>query len=264
MSRATHDELVKSHTLLMEAYIEASKKSQVVQSSRTPEIADGNADSQQGPRNGSRHPWGLVSSGFPLVTFWTRLAWKNYRSGKKDSTELGASSGQRGGARSAQGENVMMLFIQNADGTPICGAVAGSMRDFARSIWRGLHSRNAAPEKWGDASKDVRDGYYHEMENEFYPLRLCDNHWKAQAIATIIYSQWHGYFVVKKREGVKEEENSDNLPANKRLKLDPTPEPEAEPVSSPSASHKDAAYMPKPIRPVDPLYGDYIYLTQID
>ena len=244
----------------MEAYLEASKKPQVEQSSVAPGIAYGNADSLQGSRKVSRHPWGLMSSDFPLVIFWTKRAWRKHEGGKKDSTELVAQSGQRGGARSAQGENVMMQFIQNDDGTTIDGTLAAEMREFARSLWRGFHSRNATPEKWGDTSKDIREEYYHQMENEFFPLRLCDNHWKSQAIATSIYSQWHGYYVVKKREGVKEEENSDNLPASKRLKLDPTPEPEPEPVSSPSSSHKDAAYMPKPIRPVDPLYGEYYIL----
>ena len=142
-----------------------------------------------------------------------------------------------------------MLYIENEDGTPITGTVAAAMRSFARSIWQELYDKNAAPEKWGDAPKDVREKYHYKMETEFYPLRLCDNHWKAHKIATTIYSQWY-LRVVKKHEPVKGEDDSDEEPAAKRLKIDPTPEP--------ASSHNDATCLTtrstlKAIRPIDPL-----------
>ncbi len=52
------------------------------------------------------------------------------------------------------------------------------------------------------------------MEKEFYMLRLCENHWKSQAITTAIYSQWCWVYV-KKRRAIKDEDNSDKEPATK-------------------------------------------------
>ncbi|KAH9171416.1 hypothetical protein EDB89DRAFT_1805850, partial [Lactarius sanguifluus] len=71
---------------------------------------------------------------FPLVKYWKRRAWRTHDDEEKDSTVLASSSGQRGGARAAKGENVMMQYIENADGTPITGDVAADMRAFARSL----------------------------------------------------------------------------------------------------------------------------------
>lgn len=272
LSRATHEELIKSHALLMEAYVNASKTPQVKHSSE--EAAQGNALGNVDTPPGSWHTLPkLMDSDFPLVRFWYKMSWKTHNEGKKDTTELGASTGQRGGTRAAQGENVNLLFIENADGTPITGTLAAEMREHARSIWRGLHKKNAAPEKWGDASNEIREQYYHEMESKFYPLRLCDNHWKSQAIATGIYSQWYGYFV-KKREAaaaIKVEEKLDDR-ATKRLRFN-TPLDTLNPMSTHINVAEDVACLPEPImpkpklspiRPIDPLYSIHSGLTQVN
>ncbi|KAH9012667.1 hypothetical protein EDB83DRAFT_2321882 [Lactarius deliciosus] len=130
----------------------------------------------------------------------------------------------------------MMQYIENADGTPITGNVAAEMRSHARSLWTELNDRNIALSKWGDVSKNIRENYYFEMESEFYVLQLCDNHWKSQAIATSIYSQWHGRFATgqvtgKKRDAIKS----------------PTSDQASDCESN------DAASMPKAIIPIDPL-----------
>ena len=176
LSRATHEELIKSHTLLMEAYVNASKTPQVKQSLE--EVAQGNAlGNIDTLALGSWHTLlKLVDSDFPLVRFWYKMSWKTHNKEKKDTTELGASSGQQGSTCAAQGENVNLLFIENADGTPITGTLAAEMREYTRSIWRGLHKKNAALETWGNASNEIHEQYYYEMESKFYPLRLCDNH----------------------------------------------------------------------------------------
>ena len=255
----------------MEAYVNVSKTPQVKQSSE--EVAQGNAlGNVDTPAPGSWHTLPkLEDSDFPLVRFWYKMSWKTHNEGKKDTTELGASSGQQGSTCAAQGEIVNLLFIENADGTPITGTLAAEMREHARSIWRGLHKKNAAPEKWGDASNEIREQYYYEMESKFYLLRLCDNHWKSQAIATGICSQWYGYFV-KKREAaaaVKVEEKSDKR-ATKRLRFD-TPLDTLKPTSTHNSVTEDVVCIPepimpkpkpKPIRPIDPLYSLHSHLMR--
>ncbi len=217
----------------------ARKVESLLGSSESPEDAPDSADPQQS--------WGLVEADFPQMKYWRRQAWKVHEDEQNDSTGLVSKRGQRGGARSARGINVMMQYIENADGSPISGDYAAEMREFTRSIWRGLDKRKAAPEKWGDATKDVRKHFYFEMEKEFYMLRLCENHWKSQAIATAIYSQWCRVYV-KKCRAVKDEDDLDEEPATKRPRV-----AKSEPTPGPTSSHNDSASMSKAIIPIDPL-----------
>ncbi|KAH9021529.1 hypothetical protein EDB84DRAFT_1620348 [Lactarius hengduanensis] len=210
--RTSHEELTKSHKKVVEAYIEASN----TLTTRNQE-SDHSSTRSLGSPETDPSTWQLmrplVRSDYPLVKFWTKLAWKVHSDTINDSSNLVPGDNRRGGTRSAQGINVMMLYIENADGTSINGTVAGEIRDFARSIWHGLLLRKAAPPTWGGAPMDVREHYYYDMEVEFEVLRYCEGHWKAQAIATSIYSQWHGTFVKKRGAAVKEEDNTETAQA---------------------------------------------------
>ncbi len=44
---------------------------------------------------------------------------------------------------------------------------------------------------WGAATQEVQDAYVRSMEEHFLVLQYCDNHWKAQAVATANYLQWY-------------------------------------------------------------------------
>jgi hypothetical protein len=133
----------------------------------------------------------LSQADYPLVKFWERKVWKSVAVTRKDTSEVESKGSSRGGTRSSKGENVMMLYIEDTNGLPIDGSLASGMRDFARCIWRSLYERGIAPETWGKATKEVREEFCREMESEFFVLRLCDNHWKANALATTVYSQWY-------------------------------------------------------------------------
>ena len=108
----------------------ARKVESLLGSSESPEDAPDSADPQQS--------WGLVEADFPQMKYWRRQAWKVHEDEQNDSTGLVSKRSQRGGARSARGINVMMQYIENADGSLISGDYAAEMREFARSIWRGL------------------------------------------------------------------------------------------------------------------------------
>lgn len=152
----------------------------------------------------------LSQHDYPLVRYWERKVWKSFASTRKDTSEVQTKSGSRGGTRSSKGENVMMLYIEDADGKSIDGNIAGGMRDFARSIWRSLYERGIAPETWGQATKEVREEYCREMESEYHVLRLCDNHWKANALATAIYSQWYRTYDKKTKHRHDNDNSSDD------------------------------------------------------
>lgn len=132
----------------------------------------------------------LDRSCYPKIRFWTKQEWKDYEASRKDSSDLVATSGLKGGTRAALGENVRVQYVEHADGKMVDGGMAIEIRDHARKIWRGLWSHGLAPRTWGAATQQVEDAFICSMEERFPVLKLCDNHWKARKIATENYSQW--------------------------------------------------------------------------
>ena len=205
----------------------------------------------------------LVQSDYPAIMFWNKLDWKKTENSWKDSSDLEAKIGECGGTRCSKGENVMMRYIENEDGSPVEGALATSIREFARSIWRGFYSQSIASVKWGDAPLEVRDRYCHEMESAFMVLRYCDNHWKAHMVATSIYSQWYHRFHnknLKKHQGIKEEPALQDEPARKKNKTDISSNlgrmDDSQPPHSEGQSNSVITHKPTPVTITlnDPLY----------
>lgn len=129
---------------------------------------------------------------YPEVKYWTKKQWKDAENNNKDASDLLENKDKRRGAtRSAMGENVMMLYIEHANGTPIDGVLAAQIREHARMVWKDLDRRGKAPKTWTDASREVHDEYLREMEERYDVLRYCDNHWKANKLATTFYSIWY-------------------------------------------------------------------------
>ena len=85
----------------------------------------------------------------------------------------------------------MMKFIENKDGTEIDSATAKSMRTHARALWRTFYEEGNAPDKWGNATSKVCTTFFQEMEAKFPVLCYCDDNWKTNHIATLIYSTWY-------------------------------------------------------------------------
>jgi hypothetical protein len=134
---------------------------------------------------------------YPKVWFWTKQEWRDFEASRKDSSDLVVTSSVRGAIRAAMGKNVWVQYVKHADGKMVDGGMATEIRDQARKIWRGLWSQGLAPRTWGAATHEVEDAFIHSMEERFPVLQFCDNHWKAQAIATANYSQWYKYHKAK-------------------------------------------------------------------
>lgn len=144
---------------------------------------------------------------YPLVKFWYRHEWNT--SENNQVAHIGA--GAHGKARAAQGENVTLRFIEDENGNIIDGFRATTMRRFARELWASLNSVGKAPKTWGKVDSAVAAQYRNEMERKFPELRLCDNSWKADFIATLNYPSWYNNNV----------EKEDHL---KRTSVDPPPD----------------------------------------
>jgi hypothetical protein len=136
-----------------------------------------------------------VQSDYPNVKFWTKRAWLDHHKESKDiSNPTRKVGGVRGKVRSAQGENVKMLYVEDEQGNTVNGNRASDMRRVARSIWIELARTGKAPKKWGRADVRVADYYKGEMRHRFPELRLCDQDWKADQIAIDNYPSWYQNF----------------------------------------------------------------------
>jgi hypothetical protein len=58
-------------------------------------------------------------------------------------------------------------------------------------VWIELFDREKALPSWGKASLDARSLYHSELEKHWGFLQCCENHWKADVLATANYSQWY-------------------------------------------------------------------------
>lgn len=197
--RATHQKLVESHGLLMATYVETMKRPRTEDLVSLPDPQDVLAPHTLHTIQGSATPV-YSRSDYPNVRYWYKEAWRQVESKRKDSSNLGSNASIRGGTRCAQGENVSTTYIEESDGTPIPGLRAAEIREFARSIWKGLYSRGLAPPKWRDATLRVQDEYTAEMERRWPVLGYCENHWKVRYLATKNYPQWYGKYEEKMKK----------------------------------------------------------------
>ena len=172
--RARHDKLLNSHTLLIALHARSGKRPHTEDDAPVPD------------------PTTFSRLDYPNIHFWTKDKWTAFKLKRKDSSDPKDKAGPQGRTRCAQGHNVSMQFIEEADGQPISSMQAEDIQKFARSIWTDLLSRGLAPKTWGKASRKVHDEYKCKMETQWPILRYCSNHWKTHHIATKNYSQWYG------------------------------------------------------------------------
>jgi len=162
MLRVTHQKLVNTHNVLMGLFSQGALKrchdDEHSIASSTP-LADTTKEITK--------PVTYSQTDYKDVKFWTRQQWRKRETLIKDASEVDsqAKGGMCGGTRCANGENVMMLYIEDKDGKPMDRDYAGDIRDFARLIWQDLYDEGLAPETWGTASRKVQEQYFCEMED---------------------------------------------------------------------------------------------------
>ncbi|KAH7905891.1 hypothetical protein BJ138DRAFT_705412 [Hygrophoropsis aurantiaca] len=107
-----------------------------------------------------------------------------------------------------------MQFVQHENGDVIDGHRASDIRKHAREIFAHLLRMGTAPKVWGEVGLVAATYYRSEMYRQFPELRLCEQNWKVNMIATDTYSQWY------RKHGpggggtkiVKEEDNEPETP----------------------------------------------------
>jgi hypothetical protein len=160
----------------------------------------------------------LLECNYLGIKYWKKETWKVHKKKLRDSLKISnQQSGSWGGVRSAQGNNIMMQYLEEVNGTMVNGNKAGNIQEHTCTIWRGFYTKGIVPVRWGEGSKELQDQYCSEMESQFPILCYCDNHWKAHTIMTTIYSQWYHSWDEKMGGIIKVEG------LNKDLKDEPAP-----------------------------------------
>lgn len=141
----------------------------------------------------------LQREDYPNIQFWYRRDWTQATGDRITNLDEASSTPdvRRGKARSANGINVTMLYIEHEDGTIIDGFRAADIRRHARSIWVHLASNGMLFVSWGDADCTSLRLYFSEMKSRFPELRYCDLDWKADMIATDNYPAWKTHWTKK-------------------------------------------------------------------
>ncbi|KAH8113020.1 hypothetical protein DFH11DRAFT_1878619 [Phellopilus nigrolimitatus] len=164
----------------------------------------------------------LCEADYPGVRYWRRSKWTEHTRTQKGLSDAMGLKGvaQRGPTRASQNINVAMLYVENEKGESVDGERAQNMRSFAHTIFHKLLAFKKAPSTWSIAGNDVKDHYANEMESKFPELRFCADQWKAQYIATQIYSSWSSNHLGKDTSIKMEQEEGGN--AAKRLNNEPS------------------------------------------
>lgn len=146
----------------------------------------------------------------PAVRFWTRQEWMASNTDRIADLDEAVNIGTRGRTRAAQGINVNMKYIEDRNGQPINGHLAGDIRRHARAIFVGFALKGYLFTSWTEADHDSLKTYYHEMSERFEELRLCANDWKAEMIALDIYRTWRDQWEKRQKKRKKSEKNKDD------------------------------------------------------
>ncbi|KAF8268672.1 hypothetical protein EI94DRAFT_1800193 [Lactarius quietus] len=89
-------------------------------------------------------------------------------------------------------ENVMFWFLQHSDSTVLDGGEVRKICAKAKSQWLTLCKKYGdVGSPWTNVSPNYQLEFFIKMEHKFPLLRLCDGHYKTEAVAFADYSHWH-------------------------------------------------------------------------
>lgn len=105
--------------------------------------------------------------------------------------------------------NKIDAYIETVDGEAVSYERAAAMRKRARELWQFLDKQDGAPRSWGNITFPHATYYRNAMCESFPELRLCENNWKVNHLATIHYSKWSNRRPSVKK--IKEEEKTTKM-----------------------------------------------------
>ncbi|KAF9785131.1 hypothetical protein BJ322DRAFT_1108591 [Thelephora terrestris] len=203
--------LRSTHTTVMENIIDnvvdISKRisariqtSQTSPDSITPTDADTPMaiDTPSGPPTTSRSVLKYTRQPLPQLD---RANYTGVNHWENDGYNGSRKGGKRGGEDALEEKpkiSVLSSFMEDESGREIPEKVRKAVRKTAKQFFQEILDNNRAPANWGEAARDIESKLIHILESEFFWLRLCEGHWKANKVATNSYSQWYGKAIRRK------------------------------------------------------------------
>ncbi|KAF9792045.1 hypothetical protein BJ322DRAFT_1015959 [Thelephora terrestris] len=209
--RTRYHELKSTHTTVMENIIDnvvdISKRisariqtSQTTPDSITPTDADTPMaiDAPSGPPMTSRSVLKYTRQPLPQLD---RANYTNVNHWENDGYNGSRKGGKRGGEDTPEEKpktSVLSSFMEDESGREIPEKVRKAVRKTAKQFFQEILDNDRAPANWGEAARDIESELIHILESEYFWLRLCEGHWKANKVATNSYSQWYGKAIRRK------------------------------------------------------------------
>ena len=124
---------------------------------------------------------------FPGVRNWLPSDYKSKRkAGKKGEAIEAEENGEK-----PKGP-ILSSYMVDERGEVVPRPMQFAARDTAKGFFNLLLEIKRAPPCWGNAAIDIKNELRYRLETGHEFLRYCNNHWKADMIATNSYSQWLG------------------------------------------------------------------------
>ncbi|KAK7015857.1 hypothetical protein VNI00_019039 [Paramarasmius palmivorus] len=124
------------------------------------------------------------------IRFRTRKQWLD--SPEYEALKQGSNNANHGATAIARdNRNSRMQFIEDIDGNSVDGTRAAAGRALARALFVQMELAGVAPAKWTAGPANVRQAFYHQLATLFPEIGYCDDSWKAEYLASRIYSNWY-------------------------------------------------------------------------
>lgn len=127
---------------------------------------------------------------YPDVCFWTLASWKRFVADRK-----GVSNG----------ENFSSRYLEDSEGNPLDKSQINKIHAEAYSLWFFIRDAHRLPLTWGVAAADIADFYRIEIARRCPEMLLCEDDWKANHLATQLFSTFKRSHGTAKSVKVKEE-----------------------------------------------------------
>jgi hypothetical protein len=134
----------------------------------------------------------------PLLPQLDRAQYKNITFWGPDEYQVYRKGGKRGGENILADKptsSILSIYMEDENGNQIPEKKKKVVRNMAKGFFEELLKNGNAPGTWGNATLSIRHTFINTLETEFYFLRFCEGHWKANQIATNHYSQWYQHAI---------------------------------------------------------------------
>ncbi|KAH9911981.1 hypothetical protein B0H21DRAFT_828869, partial [Amylocystis lapponica] len=195
MPSGSHEELSRAYTGLLQV-VSTLQATRVRRgdgpTTRAEELSDSAKDGATGAEDGDTKSRRYGHYG--LAKFETREKFETWRKSQRGASDINiahreSGEGEEGADDDSGGKQCR--YLEDDQGHTLSRARIDRMRDHARAIWNHFADNNRAPGTWSQAPLDVRNEFRTEMVSRFPELRLCDDDWKTDYLATKNYPNWH-------------------------------------------------------------------------